>query len=256
MTYDRLGNGLSDKPDAYKVVQASLQLEILRGISVAARDGSLLKHNNDSTNSNLEGANFRKLIHVGHSFGSILTTGLLTTYGSLSDAAVITGYIPNPHFPEMRKTAFDFAYAPNHKFSDRTSGYLTQGSPRGVQNIFFSTLSHADSQIGGFEPKLLNYAYEIRQTITTSELQAPRVNMGVAGDFKGPVQYVLAEYDFPVCRGDCKLPFDVGMLEDNFPAGKGVEIYTQPGAGHALTMHRGAEGGYKATFAWLGRKGL
>jgi hypothetical protein len=41
LTYDRLGVGQSDHPDAYSVVQAPLKLEILRQLTLIARNGTL-----------------------------------------------------------------------------------------------------------------------------------------------------------------------------------------------------------------------
>lgn len=119
LTYDRLGTGLSDKPDAYTIVQASLQLEILRKMTMEARSGDLLQHARAGLGPRVS---FEKIIHLGHSFGSVLTNGLITTYPNLSDAAVLTGYILNEHFGEMRKTTFDFEYAPqnNQVFKDRS----------------------------------------------------------------------------------------------------------------------------------------
>lgn len=35
------GTGLSDKPDAYTIVQPALQIDILRQLTILARDGSL-----------------------------------------------------------------------------------------------------------------------------------------------------------------------------------------------------------------------
>jgi len=43
LTYDRLGTGQSDKPDAYDVVQAPLEVEILREITLLSRAGQLGK---------------------------------------------------------------------------------------------------------------------------------------------------------------------------------------------------------------------
>ncbi|KAK5241614.1 hypothetical protein LTS06_012004, partial [Exophiala xenobiotica] len=40
LTYDRLGAGRSDHPDAYSVVQAPLELEILRQLTLMARNGT------------------------------------------------------------------------------------------------------------------------------------------------------------------------------------------------------------------------
>ena len=266
LTYDRLGTGSSDKPDAYTIVQASLQLEILRSITNMARSGELLKHTASNASANAlnnssENTPWDKIIHIGHSFGSVLTTALLATYGNLSDAAVLTGYILNPHFTEMRKTSFGLEYAPLNNeslFGDRSSGYMVDGTLSGFQTIFFHPAqADAATGVGGFDTDVLDYAFSIRQTITTSEfLIPPQLNLGAAPDFKGPLQFMLAEFDYPVCRGDCRIPFDLPTLQGLYPGAKDIDIYTQAGNGHALTMHRGANVGFKATLDWLGGNGF
>ena len=272
LTYDRLGTGSSDKPDAYTIVQAPLQLEILRSITNMARSGELLKHtagNADSASTRVSAASTNtfkgsdvsldKIIHVGHSFGSVLTTAFLATYGNLSDAAVITGYILNEHFAEMRKATFDLEYAPQNNmtlFGDRSSGYMVDGTLGGFQTVFFSTQADATTGIGGFDTEVLDYAFSIRQTITTSEFLPPPVNLGAAPQFEGPLQFMLAEFDYPVCRGDCNIPFDPATFQKLYQKAKDIDIYTQQGNGHALTMHRKANLGYKATLDWLDRNGF
>ena len=262
LTYDRLGTGFSDKPDAYTIVQAALQLEILRNITEVVRDGGISKYmDSDPSTTNVSSipkVPFEKIIHVGHSFGSIRTAALLTSYGNLSDAAVLTGYIQNPHFAELRKTAVGLAYAAQNDrtlFSDRSSGYMVQATKSDVQTNFFSTLANRTTGIGGFDPELLDYAYSIRSTSTTPEWLL-QVGMDPAVDFKGPLQFVLAEYDFGVCRGDCRLDFDQKMLKRLYPGTTDIDIYTQAGSGHALTLHRKANLGYKATLDWLDKHGL
>jgi pimeloyl-ACP methyl ester carboxylesterase len=74
LSYDRLGTGKSDNPDVYTVVSAPLELEILREISEMARSGDLMKHVKSNRIDTYQ--TFNKLIHVGHSFGSSLTSAL------------------------------------------------------------------------------------------------------------------------------------------------------------------------------------
>ena len=265
LTYDRLGTGSSDKPDAYTIVQAPLQVEILKGITEMARSGELgavsagtMVSNASTSTSNESDASFDKIIHVGHSFGSILTSRLLATYGNLSDAAVLTGYIPNQYLADLRLTSWGLEYAPQSNmtlFGDRPSGYMVAGA-RGLQTTFFSTEANASTGIGGFDTQVLDYAFSIRQTVATSEwLQFP-VTLGAAPQFQGPLQFMLAEFDFGVCRGDCRLAFDLASLQGSFPNATDIDIYTQPGSGHALTMHRKANLGYEATLDWLDRNGF
>ena len=262
LTYDRLGTGLSDKPDAYTIVQAPLQIEILRGITNMARSGELGKHAESAGTTapvvstktfKASDASFDKIIHVGHSFGSVLTANLLATYGNLSDAAVITGYIPNEHLAENRVETFGLEYAPQNNltlFGDRSSGYLTTGTLSSFQTAFFSTRADPTTGIGGFDTEVLDYAFSIRQTSTTSEFLGFQVpNLGAALQFGGPLQFVVAEFDYAICRGDCNLPFDLATFQN-------IDTYTQNGTGHGLTMHRKANLGYKATLDWLDRNGL
>ena len=272
LTYDRLGTGLSDKPDAYTIVQAPLQLEVLRSITNMARSGELLNHaagNADSAATTIPATStnpfkgfdgsFDKVIHVGHSFGSALTHAFLATYGNLSDAAVLTGYILNDHLAEARVTSFGLEYASQNNvtlFGDRSSGYMVGGTLGALQTVFFSTQEDATTGIGGFETEVLDYAFSIRQTVTTSEFIQFGMSVEPAPQFKGPLQFMVAEFDFAICRGDCRLPFDPATFEMLYPNAKDIDIYTQPGNGHALTMHRKANLGYKATLDWLDVNGF
>ncbi|KAL8837010.1 MAG: hypothetical protein Q9170_002699 [Blastenia crenularia] len=259
LTYDRLGTGLSDKPDAYTVVQAPLQVEILRSITNMARSGEVFKHVASTTLSAASTKTFKRIIHVGHSFGTLLTTALLATYGNLSDAAVLTGYIPNPHFAEGLRSSFDPQYAPQNNmtlFGDRSSGYVTPGTRSSFQTLFFSNKTNATTGIGGFDTEALDYAYSIRQTFATSELLAITMNPGAAVQFKGPLQFMVAEYDFAICRGDCNQPYDRAAFEKQYPNATDIDIYIQQGTGHGLTLHRKANLGFKVTLDWLHKNGL
>ena len=141
LTYDRLGAGNSDLPDAYTVVQAPLEVEILHGVTQMARNGDLLSHLNSDGQQNGAAVNntdatFDKIIHVGHSFGSFLTLAHLYAYGNLSDAAVITGAIPTGNFSDSKQVAsFQPQFAPLNDpklFGDRPSGYVVSGTIEGV----------------------------------------------------------------------------------------------------------------------------
>ena len=268
LTYDRLGTGLSDKPDAYTVVQAPLELEILHDIIQQARTGELLQHasnntsspNNNSTTTGtpLPAVTFDKIIHVGHSFGSFLTCALLATYPNSTDAAVVTGFIPQ--VGNLMPTSFEPEFAAQndpHLFAARGSGYIVPGTPSALQTGFFSARANVTAGLGGFEPALLDYGFEIRQPATITEfLPAINVDAGAAPGYKGLLQFVFAEFDFPVCRGDCRDSYNEDMLHKLYPHAKNITVYVQPGTGHGLTMHRGAKVGYKATLDWLHSNGL
>lgn len=97
LTYDRLGTGNSTKADAYDIVQAGAEIEIVRGLTELARAGNLMPsakvvgpfHNDTNI---LQGYTPSKVVHVGHSYGSFMTSGLLARYGNMSDGAVLSKF--------------------------------------------------------------------------------------------------------------------------------------------------------------------
>jgi len=60
LTYDRIGHGLSPIEDAYNVVQGPLELEILRKITLMARNGTIA-----SSSLPVHVDAFDTVIHVG-----------------------------------------------------------------------------------------------------------------------------------------------------------------------------------------------
>lgn len=259
LTYDRLGTGRSDKPDAYEIVQAPLQEQILRKITEMARSEDLLTQARECNNA-LPEVSFDKVIHVGHSYGSFLTSALLADYGDLSDAAVITGYIPNSHLTDTTVTSFGYELASENDpatFGDRPSGYIVPGTASAVQTIFFWDKPSESGDVGGFEPALLRYGNSIKQPVTIGELiTVSTLNLGVAPEFKGPLQYMEPEHDFAICGGDCKNTYSLDTLKLLYPQATDVNVYLQPDTGHGLTFHRNARSGYQVTLDWLDKNGL
>jgi pimeloyl-ACP methyl ester carboxylesterase len=197
-TYDRLGTGASSKPDAYDVVQTDVQVEILRQLTLLIRSGQLV-----TCSKKLGGANTldryvpSKIIHVGHSLGSIITVGLLQVNGSISDGAVLTGFIPNTKLGGANVATWGFEFAREsdpRRFGDRGSGYIVQKTK---YNVLLSFLKK-----GAFEPALLDYAEQIKQPNTVSEFISIGAVFGTpAKDFKGPVQVSHLRYSPPFLIG-------------------------------------------------------
>lgn len=227
LTYDRLSTGHSDKPDAYTVAQAQVELEILRQLTMKARSGSF-------------GVNPRKIVHVGHSFGSVLTSAFIGEYPLLSDGAIITGFLENQHFGSGM-TPWSVRYA-----TDRPSGYV-YCQKSGIQTIFFA---------GDFTQELLDYGDEIKQPIPLGEITSGAFLLLAHGSFTGPIHYMLPELDFFVCTGDCKEVVDLNSLKARWPNATAVEVDIQPNTGHALPLHNNATAGFQVSFDFLGRNGL
>ena len=258
LTYDRLGTGKSSKPDAYNTVSATLELEHLRIISEMAKSGELMKK---VPSSNIDTSqSFNKVIHIGHSFGSILSLSLLATYPDVSDGAVITGMILNNESTQLKLTTFGPEYARTHDpklYSDFGSGYFIQNSLVTLQSGFFSTRENKATGVGGFTPEALQYAFSVRQPSAVSDWTTPALlKIYPALDFAGPVQFVNAEFDYVVCGGDCKATYDEDMIKMLYPKASVVDFYLQEGSGHGLTLHKGANVGYKVSLDWLAKNGL
>jgi len=77
--YDRLGVGVSDHPDPIQVVQALVDVEIQHALVALVRE-SKLTHNS-----------FKKVVGVGHSYGSIVSLGHTAKYPKDFDAVILTG---------------------------------------------------------------------------------------------------------------------------------------------------------------------
>ncbi|KAL2825347.1 Alpha/beta hydrolase family-domain-containing protein [Aspergillus cavernicola] len=255
LTYDRLGVGNSDKPDAYEIAQTPVEREILKELTVLARSGGLTAAAASSTRSNktFEVPDFNKIVLVGHSLGSRLTLGVLSEYGDIVDGAVATGLILNGRFGAVGQRAFGLEYAGDsepRRFRERGSGYLVQGTESSVQQIFFKK--------GYFDPEMLKYAEKIKETGTVGEfVSLDAVLEQPAPGYSGPLLFALGEYDFAVCEGNCTGSYDLEALKnETFFNAADVRVHIQPGSGHALTMHSNATGHFEAIFEYLGENGL
>lgn len=255
LTYDRLGVGQSDHPDAYEVVQAPLQLEILRQLTLMARNGTLYEFAGKQTPviptlSQLGKPS--KIVHIGHSFGSVLTSAFIATYGNLTDGAIITGFYLGLNLASAGSTSFVVEYAATGSPSfDRPSGYVVS-KKNGIQNIFFG-----GNPKTAFTPELLEYGHSLKQPVSVGEFASPSSIIGRYGpSFTGPVQYLLPEFDFYICRGDCKGVANETILAQTYPNASTIEVVIQPNTGHALPLHLNATAGFQLTYDFLDKHGL
>jgi pimeloyl-ACP methyl ester carboxylesterase len=255
LTYDRLGTGQSDHPDAYNVVQGPLELEILRQLTLMARNGTLYSFAGKAKPADAAFSRLTKpskVIHVGHSFGSFLTSAFIANYGDLTDGAIITGYLLTQYLASTGSTTFSVEYAATSSPPfDRPSGYVVS-KKNGIQNIFFS----GDPKTA-FTSELLDYGNDIKQPVPIGVFASAFWLIGNYGpSFKAPVQYLLPEFDFYVCRGDCNGLANMTTLTQTYPNATAIEVAIQPNTGHALPLHNNATGGFQLTFDFLARHGL
>lgn len=254
LTYDRLTTGQSDKPDGYVTAQGATEVEILRGITKMARSGEIYDHIGGFAGK----TKFESIVHVGHSFGSFITNALLALDGTLSDGAILTGFIPTSHAGLLATTqGLDFARTNDPKFADRPDAYIVPARDIDVQTGFFSALANKTLGIGGFDPALLELANNTKQPGTLAEFATlPLLTLyGPAEEFTGPVQFMEGEFDYIICGGDCH-DWDQAAIDATWVNAKDVEVYLQPGTGHGMPMHRNANTAFQVTFDFLARNGL
>lgn len=250
LTYDRLGAGKSDIPDAYTGAQTALELDILRQLTKKAREGTL----NPSAGKRDRAFFLKpgKIVHVGHSYGSVLTTAFLATYPSETDGGVITGFALNPFFASTGFTSWYAEYAATATpLWDRPSGYIVN-QKSGIQNVFFG-----GDPATAFTPELLDHGDSIKQPVPVGELASGAQVIGRPGaGLRAPIQYVLPEFDFFICGGDCKGVTNTSVLRETWPNAGDLELVVQPNTGHALPLHKNATAGFQTSFDFLARNGL
>jgi hypothetical protein len=128
LNYDRLGIGKSDHPDPLLEDQGNVALEVLHGLVSIVR-------------SNVLGCAFKKVIAVGHSFGSQTTVATISKYPGDFDAAIITGLTKEAGTDWQQRAEISFGLLQANlvpgRFRGLPNGYLAPGSVAGVQLVFF-----------------------------------------------------------------------------------------------------------------------
>jgi len=153
--YDRLGTGKSTKPSGYDT-QPLTQLAILKELTLLVRSGKY---------TGKLGAP-KKIVHVGHSFGSVLSNALIGRNPGISDGAVLTGYGVNQTNMDQASTITGFAAriaktVNPSKFGKLDTGFIATADIYAFQQLFFKS---------PFQLRALDYAYSIAAANSVPEL--------------------------------------------------------------------------------------
>lgn len=128
LAYDRLGVGLSDHPDPIHVVQAFVDVEIQHALVTLAR------------HSNITRKAFKRVVGVGHSYGSIVSLGHTAKYPKDFDAVILTGMSTSLQYLGPIILALSPAVAALNKPTDWKAlpyAYLIHGTAISYQQAFF-----------------------------------------------------------------------------------------------------------------------
>ncbi|ODQ55018.1 hypothetical protein SAICODRAFT_89161 [Saitoella complicata NRRL Y-17804] len=251
---DRLGVGASSKPDPIRDVQLFAEIETVHQLTNMLRSGKLTS--DLCSGPTLPDLNFDKIIHIGHSFGSLITNGLVSYYPTISDGIILTGYSVNATWLPMTTAGFLPTMATldqPDRFSGLPNGYLLTNNIYNNQLCFFRAPE--------FDPAVLAYAEAHKQTFTIGEL----ITLPTAfppTPFTGPVFVVTGELDWIFCGGYC--PDSAGTPYSSIPAGvqsvfpvtDSFETYLPPSTGHALNAHLTAPDTYEHMITWAEEHGF
>ncbi|KZV90281.1 alpha/beta-hydrolase [Exidia glandulosa HHB12029] len=240
LNMDRLGYGESDHPDPATVIQPPFDAAFMAQIIRLGRAGRV---------AGAPGP-FKKIVYVGHSFGSRVGNEVISTFPDLVDAAILTGYghkIGNPG---------DVAFQPAKevdpvRFGDLPSGYVTSVDAESRAAGFYGPQ-------GTFDPAMLAYDEAHKDTASVGELAfLTGTKDGIVGrpapDFKGDVFAVSGDSDLFVCtEPKCT---NLASEEQFYPAARSFEFAVIPDAGHCLHLHFTAPILYNTTLDWLNRHG-
>ncbi|KAK7427216.1 hypothetical protein QQZ08_006329 [Neonectria magnoliae] len=235
LTWDRLGVGASSKGHPIDEIQAALEIEALRELTSLATSGKI---------KGVSGK-FTRVVHVGHSFGSVLSYGLANLYPELTDAIVLTGFSQVSNFLPWFIHGNNFVPVKDSPLAAKyPAGYVVPESTVGVHIGFFAE--------GDFDPKVLDLAYKTGQAAAPAELLTVGAPAGTKNGFTGPVLVITGEHDLPFCGSDCyatdvvdaSLPTLLHVTEAFFPNASRFNATVVPGAGHGLNY------GYSHTFTY------
>ncbi|CEJ82114.1 hypothetical protein VHEMI02200 [[Torrubiella] hemipterigena] len=250
LSWDRLGIAQSDHgKDPINEIQVTLEIEALRALTQKVHDGDACGIP----------AKFDKHVHVGHSFGSIMSYGLTSLYPKLSDAIILTGFSQFPNYMPYFVLGGNFAPVSSiDTLKDKyATGYIAPFSSIGVHINFFGP--------GDFDEDMLDDATKNGQPAALGELLNTGGPVGKPSEFGGDVLIITGDRDVPFCGGNCK---DTSMLKDakadnvleisrsNFQKAKSFTATVVPDAGHGLNFGYSHTVTYKGMLDFLKDKSL
>ncbi|KAF2647417.1 alpha/beta-hydrolase [Lophiostoma macrostomum CBS 122681] len=240
-SYDRLGSGLSSRPDALQTVQIPLQTEILH---------ILISHLRTGVFSSLP---FKRVIGVGHSLGSALTQSLASKYAEDLDALILMGH-SNFHagsgvfFAGLAQQIARTVAGTGERFAALGNGYMT--FPRLAQCAQWQGFVWPYFEESVFEKLLDTYgANAIGETLTLIPTYVP------VPAFTGPVLVLNGRQDGFYCQGNCLAQgrnIAAETLSAFFPnAGTGSKAVVVENRGHSINLHLGAIEVFEEMVEWV-----
>lgn len=229
LAIDRLGVGESSKADPTSVIQAPAELSAMVEVTKQLRAGTLPGVKIPTPN---------KIVHVGHSFGSILSYELASAHPALTDGLILQGFSTDGSSLPQTIAGFNIQSASTnqpYRFGAPSAsaflGSLSSQYQKAFQNLgsFYTSGSNHDTgkiyaqnlpagyltwaNLGAnqfaflappyYDPAMGEYAERTKEPFTTGELLTLGAQPPSAPDFTGPVLVLTGNEDEIFCGGDC-----------------------------------------------------
>ena len=230
---DRVGVGASDRPPAEQVT-ADSEAQVTHQIVTALRDGTL--------------GHFRKVIGVGHSYGSIVWMAEAASHRDV-DALVLTGMLHQ--LPPDQLTAFVGALHPaaaDPKFTHAAmpGGYVT--TQPGSRAAFFLDPDTATPGAASFDEAT-------KSTGTTGELAfTTETETRYSRQIRVPVLTIVGASDALLCTADLPCTTGTQLCQRERPAYAAhlpLSTASIPQTGHSITLHRTATAAASIANRWI-----
>lgn len=140
-----------------------------------------------------------KIVHVGHSYGSLIVNSLLATNPGISDGALLTGvgYVGTTIGTFLEALALRIANQLDpHRWSDRDAGYL-------IPNDKYANVA-AFLALGTYDEGMVEYIETVKQPLAAIEFASRRL-LQLNTTYTGPV---MVSSSFSVVA---RLPADDGL---------------------------------------------
>ncbi|KAF8901343.1 hypothetical protein CPB84DRAFT_1962051 [Gymnopilus junonius] len=231
--YDRLGAGKSSKPNGIEVLQEDTEIEIAAELIKYIRRGRTGHH-------------FQQIIGIGHSYGSLLLTGIAAKYGNLLNVTILTGFTPYTGAFNTAVASFGLKIAAEQdpsRFGSLSNSYMTISNEQAA----FFYFPH-------FDPNILRLATKTKDTATLGQLLT--LSARVATNYTNSVFVVTGAEDFIYCGGNCYQSFagfnDLVLSSDVlFPNAWLFSWAIPANTGHVVNFHYGAPQIFKMIQLWI-----